>query len=944
MKHTTLRVLAALAVTMLLLTFAHAQNDIPVPVDPLVKIGKLSNGLTYYIRKNAEPKNRSELYLVIKAGSNMENDDQQGLAHFSEHMAFNGTKDFPKNQLVDYLQKSGVRFGADLNAYTAFDETVYQLPLPTDEPELFAKGFTILSNWAAHVAFETEEIEKERGIIIEEDRLRGKDAGERMRSQIFPLIFKNSRYADRLPIGKMDIIGSFKRETIRQFYHDWYRPNLQAVIAVGDFDVAAVEALIKKNFSKLKNPAKERKRETFTIPMNDKPLAKVVTDPEFSYTVAYMLFKQLVKKTGTTKDLRASAMTDMINRMFSARIQEILEKGNAPFVHASGGYGPYYGGLGNLNAFSATAVAREPEDLQKAVEGIIAEVKRVHQFGFTPTELARTKKSFLADVEKQYNERHKTASSHFVNEYVGHFTKGQSIPGVEFLFPYYTGEMERITTEDVNALAKTITTLSGCVAIIEALEANRSRLPDEPTYLSWIDGAGSNLTPYVDQALDQPLMPTQPQAGRIVSERKIDSEGVTELKLSNGITVVMKPTDYKQDEIIFSSSSTGGTSLVAEKDYLSASIAADVVSASGVGAYDKSQLTRLLSGKVLGVTPYIDQHYEGIYGHATPRDLATAFQLIHLYLAQPRVDSNVFHMLKSNYAVNLAARPSFPGAVYQDTISAVMSGYTRRYMTPSLKDVEKLDLQTVYRIYKDRFADNHDLTFFFVGNFSVDELKPYLELYLASLPAAGRKESYVDLKIRPMEGKVDKKVFKGLEDKASVSLILHDAYAYNETNNLMLEVLASTLRIELVERLREKESGVYSPSVKLEYSKVPYETYTIHISFSCSGGNVEKLINATLEEIGRLRSSGVSQVDLEKFQAEERRQVEIRKRDNGFWMYYLSDTYTRGEDIDRILNYTNRLGAIKLEETKAAAQRFLNDVNFKRIVLLPENMKSANHH
>ncbi len=566
-------------------------------------------------------------------------------------------------------------------------------------------------------------------------------------------------------------------------------------------------------------------------------------------------------------------------------------------------------------------------------------MKRVNRFGFTASELSRARKSYLADLEKQYNERHKTSSSHFVNEYVAHFTKGHPVPGVEFLHEYYTRELERITTDDITILAKEITTPGSCVALIQGLEANRGKLPDEATYMSWIENAGSDLVPYIDQAPDLPLMPVLPKPGRIVSERKIEHQGITEVTLSNGVTVVMKPTDFRQDEVIFSSSSTGGTSLVAEKDYLSATIAADVISGSGAGAYDKSQLTRILSGKVVGVTPYIDQHYEGIYGNTTPKDLVTAFQLIHLYLAQPRADSNVFNMLKSNYMVNLAARPSFPAAVYQDTISAVMSGYARRTMTPVVNDVKKLDLETVYRIYKDRFADNHDLTFFFVGNFSVEELKPYLEMYLASLPATSRRENYVDLKIRPLAGNVDKKVFKGLEDKASVSLILHDVYEYNETNNLMLELLAATLRIELVERLREKESGVYTPSVNLDYSKIPYETYTLHISFSCAGANVEKLIEATLEEIVRLKNNGVSQVDLGKFQAEERRQAEIRKRDNYFWMYYLSDTYTRGENIDRIMTYTDRLTAIQLEDTKAAAQRFLRHSNFKRIVLLPEVMK-----
>jgi zinc protease len=934
--------LMMVVLSSLLASMVWAQQPHAIPVDSAVKIGKLPNGLTYYIRKNSEPKNRSELYLVVRAGSNMEDDDQRGLAHFSEHMAFNGTKDFPKNQLVDYLQKAGVRFGADLNAYTSFDETVYQLPLPTDDPELFKKGFTILSNWAGAVSFDAEEVEKERGIIVEEDRLRGKDAGERMRKQIFPVLFHESRYAERLPIGSMDIVKSFKPETIKRFYKDWYRPNLQAVIAVGDFDVEAVEKLIRKNFSGLKNPRKERTRETYTIPMNDTPLVKVATDPEFSYTVAYIFFKQSQVRSHTTDDLKRSAMIGMINGMFGARIQEIMEGGNAPFVHASGYYGPYYGGLGGINSFFITTVAKEPELLKGAIEGVLAEVNRVHKFGFTETELSRAKKNFWADLERQFNERRQTSSSHYVNAYVDHFIKGQSIPGIEFLYQYYKTELANISLTTINEVARAITTNKSTVAVLEGLEANKTKLPDEKTYLSWIQQAGAKETaPYVDNVVDQPLLSTLPIAGKVVGVKEFEKHGVTELVLSNGITVVLKPTEFKHDEILFSSSSTGGTSLASEKDYLSASIAADVVSSSGVGAYDKSQLTKLLSGKVVGVTPYIDEHYEGINGYSTPKDITTAFQLIYLHLTQPRIDSNVFKMIKENYKVNLTARPSFPGAVYQDTISAVMSNYHKRNAVPSVADVEMLDLQNVYRLYKDRFADNDDLTFFFVGNFSVEQLTPYLETYLASLPTTSRTESYRDLNIRPIAGKVSKNVFKGLEDKASVSLFLHQEYTYDQHNNLMLDVLTSALRIKLIERLREKESGVYTPGVHLSYGKVPYAGYTFHINFSCASANVDKLIAATLDELEQLRKNGVSAVDLEKFKAEERRQIEIRLRENNFWMNYLSDTYTRDEAIDRIQSYPGSLEAITVEDTQKAAALFLNDVNFKRVVLLPEMANGA---
>ncbi|MBT1706080.1 M16 family metallopeptidase [Chryseosolibacter indicus] len=910
-----------------------------LPIDPKLKIGKLSNGLTYYIRKNVEPKNRAELYLVVKAGSNMEDNDQQGLAHFTEHMAFNGTKDFPKNELVDYLQKSGVRFGADLNAYTSFDETVYQLPLPTDDVELLGKGINILSNWAGHVSFDSDEIDKERGIIVEEDRVRGKDAGERMRKQIFPVIFYNSRYAERLPIGKIDIIKSFKYETIKRFYNDWYRPNLQAVIAVGDFDVDVVEGLIRKNFERLKNPRRKRKLETFNIPLNDKPLVKIVTDPEFSYNVSYIFFKKPQVILNTTEGLSRSAAIQMINKMFEARLQEIMERGNAPFVHASGYYGPYYGGLGNLSSLFITTVAKEPEALKASITGVMDEVVRVNKFGFTTTELARAKQNFWAEVQKQYNERNQNASSNLVNDYIAHFTKGQPIPGIDFIYKYYEKELDNISIETVNKLAKLITESDNCTAILESLEGNKSRLPNEETYLSWIKSAGKDVKPYADDVIDQPLLSTIPAGGKVVSEKQIESLGVTELKLSNGVTVVLKPTDFKTDEIVFTAWSPGGTSLSSEQEYLSASIAADVVSASGVGAYDKSQLNKLLSGKVVSVSPYIDQHFEGVFGSSTPKDITTAFQLIHLYFTQPRADSNAFKMIKENYKVNIAARPSFPGAIHQDTISAVMGGYHKRSTAPTIREVESLNLQTSYRFYKQRFADSHDITFFFVGNFSVGSLKPYIETYLGSLPVTGRSESYHDLNIQPVKGKLEKKVFKGLEDKASVSLFLHGDYVYSEENNMMLDILNAALKIKLIERLREKESGVYTPSVNVSYSNIPKTSYTFNISFSCATGNVEKLIKATIDEINQLKNFGVSEVDLLKYKAEEKRQTEIRFRENYFWLYYLSDVYARGEAIDRILRYYEKLSTIKPEQTKEAAEQFLNDTNFKRIVLLPEGAK-----
>jgi len=914
-------------------------GTILIPNDPDVKIGTLPNGLTYYIRKNSEPKNRAELYLATRVGSLMEEDNQQGLAHFTEHMAFNGTKDFPKNEIINYLQKAGIRFGADLNAYTSFGQTVFQLPIPTDSTEVFKNGFKILANWAGKIVMEGDEIDKERGIIVEEDRQRGKNAQERMNKQLLPLLLKSSRYASRLPIGKVEILNSFTYDKIRSFYKDWYRPNLQAVIAVGDFDVNLVEELIRANFVTLTNPRNPRPRLVYDLPDNKEPLIKVITDPEQQYTIAQIIYKQRGSVLKTTAEYKKSLMYGMINSMLGARIQEILQKGDAPFIQAQSGYGPYQGGLvPDIDAFQSTVVSDSGASLGKAFTAILAENERMSRFGFVESELEVVRKNILAANEKKLKEKGKISSYSFVQTYLNHFLTGASIPSADYAFTLTKRVIGEISLDQVNELAKTLITKENQIIIVQAPEKEKANLPTVAHLLAAQRIAGTGISAYVDNAVSQRLLDKQPVAGKVIGERKFDQIGVTELSLSNGIKVLLKPTDFKNDQIIFSSFSKGGTSLATDANFHSAQ-AVGLVPGSGVGAFNPTQLSRLLAGNTGRAGAYVDGLYQGFQGSASPKDLETAFQLVYAYATNPRKDAEIFNKNISNYRVALANKSADPGSVFSDTVQAVLSSYHKRAMPTTLADLDKISLDESFNFYKDRFADNSGQTFVIVGAFDTEAIKLLIETYLASLPASDGKRDFADLGVIPPKGKVSKTVYKGLEDKASVQLYIHGDYDFNAQNNTQLNALKAALEIRMLERLREKESGVYSPAVGLSVNKFPTPHFYFTISFSCATGNVEKLIAAALDEVKKVRDNGATADDISKFKSEEQRQMELSLRDNGYWMNYLTNRLKNGEQLTELLGAKNRLDEVTMESTKAAARNHLNEDNYIRLVLMPEQKK-----
>ncbi|MGF1923375.1 MAG: M16 family metallopeptidase [Bacteroidia bacterium] len=907
-----------------------------IPSDPTVKMGKLSNGLVYYIKKNVEPKNRAELYLATRIGSLMEDDAQLGLAHFTEHMAFNGTKDFPKNEIINYLQKAGVRFGADLNAYTGFNQTVYQLPIPTDSAMVFQTAFKILANWAGKVSMNGADIDSERGVIVEEDRQRGKNAQQRMSNQLLPLLLANSRYADRIPIGKVEILNNFTHDKIRSFYSDWYRPNLQSVIAVGDFDVNEVEKLIIANFSGLTNPKNPKPRVNYNMPDNAAPMVKIVTDAEQPYNVAQVIYRQKGSTVKTTADFRKGIVDGMINSMFGARIQEITQKGNAPFLFAQGAYGPYQGGLvWGYDAFTLVAVAKDGAGVKAALTGIVSEAERMSKFGFVASELEAAKKNVAASNEKRFKEKDKTSSASFVQKYLNNFLEGTSMPSIDFSYELTKKELESITLAEVNAAAKTYITKNNQVVIVQAPEKDKASLPTTADLLAALQNAGKGVVAYVDDRVNKPLIAKMPVAGKIVSESKNEKIGITTLTLSNGVKVVLKPTDFKNDQIIFTSFGKGGTSLASNDDFLSAENSS-LIAQSGVGDFNPTQLNKYLAGNTASVGSYISTEYQGFSGSTAPKDIESAFQLIYAYATNPRKDTEIFNKNMSDMKVILANKNANPSSVYADTVQAVLANYHKRGMPTTLSDLDKINLDKAYAFYKDRFADASGQTFVFVGNFDVEKLKPFISTYLASLPSLNRNENFADNGVYPPKGKVSKTVARGIEDKATVQLFLHGDYNYTAENNVQLDALKSALEIKILERLREKESGVYSPSVGLSVDKYPVGHYYFSISFNCSKANVEKLIAAALDEVNSFKQNGATEDDLKKFKSEEQRQEELSLRNNGYWLSYLSTRLKYADDIELLLTNKDRLNKVTVESSKAAAQQYLSGENYIRLVLVPE--------
>ncbi len=909
---------------------AHAQL---IPQDPAVRTGKLSNGFTYYIRRNTEPQKRVLMYLVNKVGSVLEDEDQRGLAHFMEHMNFNGTRNYPKNELVDYLQKAGVRFGADLNAYTSFDETVYELPIPTDDPKMISNGLKIMRDWAQDALLDSIEIEKERGVILEEERL-GKGASDRMARKYYPIMLNHARYADRLPIGLDKVLINFKPAVIRRFHHDWYRPDLQALIVVGDVDVNQVEQIVKTSFSNLKNPTNERPRTYYTVALTGNNQFLTVTDKEAPSNTIEVLIKHKAPVVHTEADYLSLMKRSLFNRMLaSRRYAEISKQATPAYVDMSASISGLLGGL-DMFAFE---VSIKNNQTQLAFKQAWEYIEKIKRYGFTQPEFDRAKQSYLRGMDASLKEIDKTNSSAFVSEYQNLFLHNEAAPGIAWEQAFVAKHINQITLNDITSLTDEYLTDINRDILIEAPEKEKANLPDSAMVTGWITSISQDdLAPFKEDTTVRILMVNKPSPGKVVSKNVIPQLNITTLTLSNGVQVVLKPTDFKNDEIKYTAFSPGGTSLYSDADYDAASNAAGLMSRFGVGNLNPVQLTKTLNGKLVNSTANIGARSQIINGVAAPADLETALQLTYLQFTHPRKDSTLFTNIISGAKENLANRYANPATVFNDTISTVLGNYAYRSLPTSIERLNKITLQRAYDIYKERFADASGFTFVFVGNFTIDSITPLLEQYLGSLPSLHKNERARELGIHIPPGQLVKKVYKGTENKALLRLVYSGDYAFNPANNILLKALGDILQIKLLQHIREDEGEVYSPNVQTSYNKLPKNRYAIVVTFGCDPKNVDHLIEMVKKEMEAIRTNGPEADDVQKFKASYVKNVELALKDNGFWLSYLAGQYENGEDVLEALNTDKNLTQVTQANLKDAASNFLSGKNAISFELLPE--------
>jgi len=907
--------------------------DRTLPVDSVVRTGRLPNGLRYFIRQNGRPEKRVSMRLAVNAGAIQEDADQRGLAHFLEHMAFNGTTNFKPGELVSFLESIGARFGPHVNASTSFDETIYMLDIPTDRPGYVDKGLLVLHDFANGISLLPAEVEKERGVVLEEWRGR-LGAGSRLTDKQLPVIFQGSRYAERLPIGLPEILKSAPRERLLAFYQKWYRPDNMAVVVVGDIPVAEAEKLVQQSFGKI--PAAKGALATVdtSVPAHKDTLISMSTDPEAQGWSVSIAFKGKAEHDTTVGGYRKTLVENLVSQMLNLRLRDIARRPNAPFLGANAGTS----GIGRtLELFEIEAAVPEGK-ITEGLGALVQEARRMQLYGFSTDELNRAKAALLASYERAYKERETSESPSYANEYVRHFLEQEPIPGMEFEYKIAATYLPSVTAEEVAALAKEFITDENRVVLGVAPEKKETPPPTADTLRNTITRASAApVERWAEATAGRELVEKPPAPGKVTARRTVAEIGATVLTLSNGVEVWLKPTDFKNDQILFSAYAPGGLSQAPEASFKSAGLSTAMVGIGGMGGLNPVDLSKMLAGKIAQAAPGIGGYSKSVNGSSTPKDLETALQLNYLSQTSPNMTPDVLELVKRRLTGALQNREQNPRAVFGEKVEQVNS--SNHYSAVALKaaDVPLLNLDTMRSFYASQFANAADFTYFFVGAFTVDEITPLLEKWVASLPSTGKRTAAArDMGVRFPTAVVKEEVKKGKEPASQTVLSFFADPGFDEYEMHRARAASSVLSIRLREILREELGGTYGVSVGFSNTP-PLRGYgTMVVQFGSSPENVDKLVSATLKEIERLKAEGPSVDDVNKVKELERRDLETNAKQNSYWLGSMQTVYMFGWDPAGIARRSERTEKLTPEIIQTMFQKYFPMERYTLVTLKPE--------
>ena len=931
------RQLMALLVLVACALTTFAQQMPPIPMDPNVRVGKLENGLTYYIRHNNYPEGQANFYIAQKVGSVLEEDDQRGLAHFLEHMCFNGTEKFPGNGVVKYLEGIGVKFGTDLNAYTSIDETVYNIDnVPMSVAGAIDSCLWILHDWAGGLLLEDEDIDKERGVIHEEWRQRN-TAQQRMMEAVSLEMYPGNRYGDRWPIGTMEVIDNFPYSALRAYYEKWYRPDQQAIVVVGDVNVDEIEAKIKGIFADLAMPANPAERVYYPIADNKEPIIAIAQDKEQQYGIVYLYAKHEAipnEAKGDMQYLILDYAKAMFAQMMYGRMNELAMQPDAPFVEGMVSDGEFF--LAKTKGAINGAIVPKEGQMKESVAVLYREMLRAKRHGFTESEYVRARAEYLTNLESAYNERAKVRSQRYCKEYVRHFIDNEPIPGIENEYTIMNQLAPNLPVELVNQVVTSLMSDSNLVLMAMLPEKEGLVHPTEEEIAQLLAAvAAEDITAYEDKVSDEPLIAEEPAGGKVVKV-KAAKHGYKQLTLSNGATVYLKSTDFKADQILMTVVSKGGTALYDASEAINLGQVVDVIENNGIGNFNTTDLQKVLAGKKAGVAPYINLNMEGMNGSSTPKDFETLMQLTYLQFTAPRLDDEAFASYKSKMKAMLENQELDPQTALGDTITKVLYNNHPRAISMKAADVEKTDDARILEIYKERFANAADFSFIFTGAIDEAVAIPLIEKYIGGLPAGGKKEKYVDAKVDIQKGEI-KNVFEKqmATPSATVYLVYSGDMKHNLKNALMMSVTDQILDIIYTEEIREKEGGTYGVGTSGSITRIPKESFRLLVMFQTAPELREKLTGMAVDLLNKFAEEGPRQKDLDKVREYMLKKYAENQKENSYWANMLHNEIALG--YDGYTDYEKTLNSITTEDLKKFMKSMLKQGNAIEVSMVGVN-------